>query len=212
MAEARGIAAADALKAMSEGEIAALIFTPGLSTAASISEVSGRGVGMDVVRSTIERLGGQVEIASRTGEGTRVLFRLPFTVMMSHIMTFETGGQMFGIPIEVLVETVRVPRERILRVGTAAALVLRERTVPMLDLADSLGVPGEARNTRQANLVVTAIAGQLVALEVDRFGEQLDVMLKPVEGLLASLRGIAGTTLLGDGRVLIVLDVWDFLQ
>jgi two-component system chemotaxis sensor kinase CheA len=212
MAEARGIASLDALSAMTEDEIIGLIFTPGLSTAPVVSEVSGRGVGMDVVRSTIERLGGRVEVVSRAGEGTRVLLRVPFTVMMSRVLTIEAGGQMFGVPMELVIETIRLPRERIVQVGAAAAFVLKERTVPLFNLADAVGFRDESREGRQANVVITEIAGQLAALEVDRFGEHLDVMLKPMDGLLAGLRGIAGTTLLGDGRVLIVLDMLDLLQ
>lgn len=212
MAEARGVASPDALAAMTEAEIATLIFTPGLSTAAAVSEVSGRGVGMDAVRSRIERLGGRVEVISRAGEGTRVLLRVPFTVMMSRVMTLETGGQVFGVPMDFVVETLRLPRERIAQVGAAAAFVLREQTVPLFNLADALGFSDEAREARLANVLVTQIAGQLAALEVERFGEHLDVMLKPMDGLLGGLRGIAGTTLLGDGRVLIVLDMLDLLK
>src|SRR5205814_218497 len=99
-------------------------------------------------------------------------------------------------PMEVVVETVRLPRERIVQVGAAEAFVLRERTIPLVNLADALGLPGDVRKAPQANVVITATAGHLVALEVDRFGEHLDVMLKPMDGLLAGLRGIAGTTLL----------------
>ena len=166
---------------------------------------------MDVVRSAIARLGGQVEVASRPGEGTRITLRVPFAVMMSRVMTIEAGGQIFGLPLEAVVETVRLPRERILQVGAAEAFVVRERTVPLVNLSAALGLPLEARS-RQANMVIITVAGQLAALEVDRFGEQLDVMMKPLEGLLAGLPGIAGTTLLGDGRVLIVLDVQDLFQ
>jgi two-component system chemotaxis sensor kinase CheA len=186
MAEARGIASLDALAAMTEDEIIGLIFTPGLSTAPVVSEVSGRGVGMNVVRSTIERLGGRVEVVSRAGEGTRVLLRVPFTVMMSRVLTIEAGGQMFGVPMELVIETVRLPRERIVQVGAAAAFVLKERTVPLFNLADALGFRDGSREGRQANVVITEIAGQLAALEVDRFGEHLDVMLKPMDGLLAA--------------------------
>ena len=163
------------------------------------------------MRSAIARVGGQVEVASRPGEGTRITLRVPFTVMMSRVMTIEAGGQIFGLPIEVVVETVRMPREGILQVGAAEAFVVRERTVPMINLSEAIGFPVQTRG-RQANMVITTVAGQLAALEVDRFGEQLDVMLKPVEGLLTGLPGIAGTTLLGDGRVLIVLDVQELFQ
>ena len=102
IAAAEGIAAPEQLAAMTEEEITGLIFTPGLSTAAAISEVSGRGVGMDAVRSAIARLGGRVEIASRPGEGTRVRFQVPFAVIMSRVLTLEAGGQVFGVPVDVL--------------------------------------------------------------------------------------------------------------
>lgn len=212
LAEASGIASPDALAGMSETEIIGLIFAPGLSTSTTVSKLSGRGVGMDVVRSTVERLGGRVEVASRAGGGTRVSLRVPFAVMISRVMTLDAGGQVFGVPMEAVVETVRVPRERIMRVGVAEAFVLRESTMPLVNLAGVLGLRDQLREAPQANLVVTATEGQLAALEVDSFGEHMEVMLNPLEGLLAGVRGVAGTTLLGDGRVLIVLDMQDLLQ
>ena len=211
VARARGAASADALAAMSEDELVGLIFEPGFSTAAAVSDVSGRGVGMDAVRSTVERLGGRVGIASRPGEGVRITFTLPFTVMMSRIMTVEAGGQMFGIPFETVIETVRVPRSDIWRIGSAKAFVLRDRTVPLITLTELLDLKSGDEAAEAANIVVTAVAGELGAVEVDRFGEPLDVMLTPIDGLLAGLPGVAGTTLLGNGRVLIVLDMQDLL-
>jgi two-component system chemotaxis sensor kinase CheA len=167
---------------------------------------------MDAVRSAVARLGGQVEVETRPGAGTRVLFRVPFTVLMSQVLTLEAGGQVFGIPMEIVVETVRLSHDRIVRVGAAEAFVLRDRTIPLINLPDALGLPREPLDDSCANLVIVAANGQLAALEVDRFGDHLEVMLKPKDALLAGLRGIAGTTLLGDGRVLIVLDVKDLLQ
>jgi two-component system, chemotaxis family, sensor kinase CheA len=167
---------------------------------------------MDAVRSAIARLGGQVEVESRPGAGTRVRFRVPFTVLMSRVLTLEAGGQVFGVPMEIVVETVRLPRERIVPVGAAQAFVLRDRTIPLISLPDALGLPREPLEEAYANVVITAVAGQVAALEVDRFGDHLEVMLKPIDGLLAGLRGIVGTTLLGDGRVLIVLDMPELLQ
>jgi two-component system, chemotaxis family, sensor kinase CheA len=210
-AEDRGVAAPAAIAAMTDGEVNQLIFAPGLSTAASVSDVSGRGVGMDAVRSAIARLGGQVEIETRPGAGTRVRFRVPFTVLMSRVLTVEACGQVFGIPMEIVVETLRLPRDRIMRVGAAEAFVLRERTIPLINLADALGLRRDPLDASQAQVVITSAAGQFAALGVDCFGDHLEVMLRPVEGLLAGYPGIAGTTLLGDGRVLIVLDIPELL-
>ncbi len=201
-----GLATPDALAAMADRDVAKLIFAPGFSTTATVTDLSGRGVGMDAVRAAIARLGGQVEISTAAGTGTTIRFILPFTVMISQVMTVDAGGQVFGIPFDAVVESVRLPRSSISRVGAADIFVLRDRTVPLIDLAATLDlVP--APKSAEANIVVTTVAGQFGALEVERFGERLEVMLKPMEGLLAGTHGVAGTTLLGDGRVLIVLDL-----
>lgn len=207
----RGIASPDALAAMSDAEVTELIFAPGFSTATEVTTVSGRGVGMDAVRSTVERLGGRVTVESRRGEGALVRFTLPFTVMMTRVMTVEAGGQTFGIPLESVLETVRVPRQAIMAVGGARAFVLRDRTVPLIDLRHMLGKVGES-SAGPADVVVATASAQIGGLEVDRLGERMDVMLKPLDGLLAGTPGIAGATLLGDGRVLLVLDLQELLR
>ena len=206
VAHQRGVAPEAAIAAMSDEEAISLIFSPGFSTANQVTDLSGRGVGMDVVRTTIERLGGRVSISSEPQRGTTVRFTLPFTVMMTQVLTVEAAGQVFGVPLEAVVETVRVGRNAISPVGAARAMVLRGRTLPVIDLAQALG--DQARPSEgDANVLIVAVAGQLGGLEVDRLGERMDVMLKPPEGLLAGIPGIDGTTLLGDGRVLVVLDL-----
>jgi two-component system chemotaxis sensor kinase CheA len=212
VAAERGLMTADALAAISDEDVMELIFAPGFSTAAKVTDLSGRGVGMDAVRAAIERMGGRVSIRSRKGEGTTIRFVLPFTVMMTRVMTVETGGQVFGVPFEAVLETLQLPQETISAIGGAEAFVLRGRTVPLVSLDRLLGLPQVAARPSVTKAVVTAAGGSLNALEVDGFGERLDVMLKPTDGLLAGMRGVAGTTLLGDGRVLIVLDLLDLLQ
>ncbi len=205
-ARMRNVAPEATIAAMSDEEAIGLIFAPGFSTASHVTDLSGRGVGMDIVRITIERLGGRVFVMSQPHRGTTVRFILPFTVMMTQVLTVEAAGQVFGVPLEAVVETVRVGRSAISPVGRARAMVLRGRTLPVIDLAQALG--DQARPSEgDANVLIVAVAGQLGGLEVDRLGERMDVMLKPPEGLLAGIPGIDGTTLLGDGRVLIVLDL-----
>jgi two-component system chemotaxis sensor kinase CheA len=208
----RGVATAEDLAGMSDQAVTDLIFAPGFSTAEAVSSLSGRGVGMDAVRSAVERMGGRVTVTSRPGQGTTVRFLLPFTVMMTGLMTVEAGGQVFGIPMEAVVETVRLERERIVPVGAARAFVLRGRTIPLVDLAEILGNRAPGTPSGEANVVIAEAGGQLGGLEVDRLGERMDVMLKPMQGLLAGTPGVAGTTLLGDGRVLIVLDLHELLR
>jgi two-component system chemotaxis sensor kinase CheA len=211
VAAERGVMTAEALAAVSDDDVIELIFAPGFSTAATVTDLSGRGVGMDAVRSTVERLGGRVSVRSRQGEGTTVRFILPFTVMMTRVMIVEAAGQVFGVPFEAIVETLQIARDDISAIGAAEAFVLRSRTVPLVSLARTLGLPGEPGRSPLVKAVITAVGGQMSALEVDGFGERLDVMLKPMDGLLSGMHGVAGTTLLGDGRVLIVLDLQELL-
>lgn len=210
-AVARGLVAREIAAEMAEAGIIRLIFAPGFSTASQVTGLSGRGVGMDSVKNAVERIGGAVDVESHAGRGTIVRLSLPFTVMMTRVMTVEAAGQVFGLPLDAVVETAMVPRHHVVAVGAGRAFVLRDRTVPLIDLAGSLGLPGTPRSG-EARVVVTSAAGQIGGIEVDRLGERMDVMLKPMDGLLSGMRGVAGTTLLGDGRVLIVLDVQELFQ
>ena len=212
VALARQLAEPEALAALGDAEVVDLIFEPGLSTADRVTDVSGRGVGMDAVRTAVHRLGGRTSIESEAGRGTTVRFTLPFSVMMTRVMVVVAAGQSFGVPLDAVVETLRVEADRIVRVGAAHAVVLRNRTVPVVPLAEALGLPCDDVGTSQATLVVTARSGSYGALRVDGIGERLEVMLKPLEGLLAGMHGLAGSTLLGDGSVLLILDLGELLQ
>ena len=211
VAAERGLSPPDAISAMSDEAVMDLIFLPGFSTAADVTDLSGRGVGMDAVRASIERLGGRVGLETRRAVGSIVRFFLPFSVMMTRVMTVEAGGQMFGIPLDAVVETVRVRREQIQPVGQGHAFVLRDQTVPLVALGPTLGW-AKAESAADATVVVTSSGGLLGGLEVDRLGGRMDVMLKPLEGLLSGIPEIAGTTVLGDGSVLLVLDVKEVLR
>ena len=168
---------------------------------------------MDSVRTAIERLGGKVILESQPGTGTKVGLVLPFSLMMTRLMTVEVAGQAFGLSLDNVVETTIVLRDRIVPIGAGKAFVLRDRTVPLIDLADTLGILRPDRQGQsEAKVVIAAAGGQIGAIEVDRLGERMDVMLTPMEGLLNGMKGVSGTTLLGDGRVLIVLDVQEILS
>jgi two-component system, chemotaxis family, sensor kinase CheA len=202
----RRIASVDTLAAMTEVEAANLIFAPGFSTAATVTDLSGRGVGMDSVKAAVERLGGRVVLLTRPGTGTTISLILPFSLMMTPVMTVEVAGQAFGLPLDAVLETTIVERNLVVPIGSGHAVVLRNRTVPLVDLADMLGISRGPSDRSHAKIVVMSIGTQIAGLEVDRLGERMDIMLKPMDGLLAGVKGIAGTTLLGDGRVLIVLN------
>ena len=211
VAVTRGLITEEQVLTLTEAETLDLVFAPGFSTASSVTAISGRGVGMDAVRRAVERVGGRVSIASVAGRGTTVKLSLPFSVMMTHVMTVEAGGQMFGLPLEAILETIRVPQAAISKVGAAPVVVLRNRALPVIDLATVLGVEPLADDDG-ATLVVAVGNGECGAFRVDRIVERLDLILKPLEGLLAGTPGIIGTTLLGDGRVLLVLDIAEMLK
>ena len=208
----RDIIPEDLVAAMSDQEATNMIFEPGFSTARVVTGLSGRGVGMDAVRTSVSRLGGQVSVESRAGHGTTVRFTLPFSVMMTRVMVVRAEEQSFGIPLDAVVETLRIDADRIAPIGAAHAVVLRNRTLPVVALAGALGLTQDGRPTAEATLVVTKINGLYGALRVDRIGERMEVMLKPLDGLLAGMRGVAGSTLLGDGSVLLVLDLGELFQ
>ena len=206
LARARGVVTGEVLTAMTDAEAIDLVFAAGFSTASAVTGLSGRGVGMDSVRTAVERLGGTVTLESQPGTGTTVALMLPFSLMMTRVMTVEVAGQAFGLPLDSVLETAIIARDLIAPIGAGRAFVLRDRTVPLIDLAATLGISRDVSDQGHARIVVVSAAGQIGGLEVDRLGERMDVMLTPMDGLLGGMRGVAGTTLLGDGRVLIVLD------
>jgi len=191
---------------MSDGDIIRLIFLPGFSTSRQVTDLSGRGVGMDSVRAAVERLGGKIEIESRWGSGTTVRLVLPFSIVMTRVLTVECGGQVFGLPVEAIVETLRVKRDIIHPIGAGSAFVFRGKTVNLSQLTSILGNDLLGGKSAEATIVVAWVGGELNGFEVEKIGTTSDVMLMPPEGLLRDVDRIAGTTILGDGRILIVLE------
>ena len=184
-----------------------LVFAPGFSTAEVLTDLSGRGVGMDVVRKNINALGGQVEIRSRAGEGTTVSIRLPLTMAILDGMTVAVGGEVFILPLNVVVESLQPAADHIKTVaGDSRLLRVREDYVPLLDLATQYGLPA-TRTEAQPIAVVVESQGQRLALEVDELLGQQQVVVKNLERNYRRIAGVAGATILGDGRVALIVDV-----
>jgi two-component system, chemotaxis family, sensor kinase CheA len=203
----------DELDGLTDEQVVDLVFSAGFSTASAVSDISGRGIGMDVVRTAIEQMGGRVTLESKIGAGTTARLDLPMTIAMSRIMVIETGGQLFGISMDAVSETVRVTPDRISRIKNNDGFVLRDRVVPIASLAARMKLPEQKRDrTAERLLMVVEAAGKIAAFEIDAVKDRLDVVLKPMQGLLEGVRGFAGTTLLGNGQVLLVLDVKEMLQ
>ena len=210
-AVAKGLLTPDAAAALSDADAVRLVFAPGFSTAGAVSDLSGRGVGMDAVRAAAERAGGRVEIASTPGTGTRVRLSLPLTLSITRVVVVEAAGALYGIPVALVGGIQRVPRAAIRAVKRAESVVLRDRVVPLVRLRRLLGQPEDDR-ARAADCVVVAELGDgPVAVAVDDVGERADVVLRPMTGVLRSLRGYAGTAALGDGRLILVLDLRELL-
>jgi two-component system, chemotaxis family, sensor kinase CheA len=202
----------DDLAALTGEQVVELIFAPGFSTTSEVSDISGRGIGMDIVRSAVEQMGGRVSLQSKVGIGTTVQIDLPTTIAMSRIMVVETAGQLFGISMDAVSETVRVTPDRISQIKNNNGFLFRDRVVPIIGLAELMKLPAQTKDSAVAKLLVVMEAtGKIAALEIDAIHDRLDVVLKPMQGLLAGARGYAGTTLLGSGQVLLVLDIKELL-
>ncbi|MEO6380218.1 MAG: chemotaxis protein CheA [Caulobacteraceae bacterium] len=211
-ARRKGLMSDDALAGLDDAQAIDLIFLPGFSTTEAVSELSGRGVGMDAVRAAVGRLGGHVYLAGTLGLGATVTLSLPLTMVMSRIVLVGAGGERFGVLMEDLVETVQVAADRIVPVRHGRAFILREKTTPLLDLTDllSLPVPGEVVGDRK--VLVVRSRGDPVGVAVDSIFERLEVALRPMTGLLAKAPGMLGTTLMGDGQVVMVLDLSELVE
>jgi two-component system chemotaxis sensor kinase CheA len=207
-AHEKGIIDEARLERISDQEAVNLVFAAGFSTAEAVSDLSGRGVGMDVVRNAIDKVGGTVELKSQVGRGTTLRLSLPLSMAVTNVMILESDRQVFGVPMELVVETVRVPLSAVRTVKRQKTTVLRERIVPLVALNDLLAIPAAPRVNTEDELavLVVKVGNEQVGLLVDEFREVVDVILKPLPGELAKLSQYAGTALLGDGTVLMVLN------
>ncbi len=195
-------------EAMSDGEVYQLIFAPGFSTAEQVTDVSGRGVGMDVVKKNIQALGGSVELSSTPGRGATVLIRLPLTLAILDGMSVGVGEDVFIFPLSSVVESLQPLPEQIKRVAQAGTVVrVRNEYLPLVDLREWFGLPGALRASHEAIVVIVESEGRKVAVQIDELVGQQQVVIKSLEANYRRVRGISGATILGDGRVSLILDV-----
>ncbi|WP_396615750.1 chemotaxis protein CheW [Lysobacter soli] len=192
-----------------------LVFHPGFSTAEQLTDLSGRGVGMDVVKKNIAALGGQVEIRSKKGTGTTVSIRLPLTLAILDGMTVAVGGEVFILPLNSVIESLQPAAGDIRTIaGEARVLRVREDYLPLVDLAAQYGLSGAQPGTHASNgiAVVVEADGQRLSLEVDELLGQQQVVVKNLEANYRRVQGISGATILGDGRVALIVDVGGLVQ
>jgi two-component system chemotaxis sensor kinase CheA len=204
-ARERGLAVSDA---MSDQEVWALIFEAGFSTAEQVTDVSGRGVGMDVVKRNIAALGGRIDIESMTGVGTRMTVRLPLTLAILDGMSVRVGEETFILPLNTIIESVQPERGMLRTMGrTRQLLQVRGEYLPLVALADVFGIRADAAQTEQGIVVVVESEGTQAALFVDALVGQQQVVIKSLEANYRRVPGVSGATILGDGHVAMILDV-----
>ena len=202
----RGIVAADAI--LTDEEVDNLIFAPGFSTAATVSNISGRGVGMDVVRKNVQALGGRIGINSSLGTGSSFALSLPLTLAVLDGMIVTVGDQTFVVPLGHIVESLRPSDAGVKVLGpTASLLDVRGSYVPVHRVAEQLGIEGAQRDPTQAVLIVVESDTGQAVLMVDSIQDQRQVVVKSLEANYEAIPGLAGATILGDGRVALILDV-----
>src|SRR4051794_19077105 len=196
---------------MSEEQVRRFIFRAGFSTAEQVSSVSGRGVGMDVVRTNIERIGGSIELTSEVGCGTTFTIKIPLTLAIVSVLIVGVGGQRFGVPQLGVVELVRAARgtdHRIEVVDGAPILRLRNEVLPLVSLGGALDLPCDPPSAdRPADVVVVRAGSRCAGLLVDRVFDTEEIVVKPLAPILRPIRVLSGNAILGDGGIITILDL-----
>ena len=205
---AAGILSPDRADLLSAAERLELVFAPGLSTAGEVTAISGRGVGMDVVRANVERIGGLVDLDSRAGDGVRLRIRVPLTLTIIPALTVSAGGQIFAIPRSAIDEILRAGGDavRLDRVGDADIATVRGRRMPLVGLPGLLGVDPARPEAERKIILLRPAGGDVYALSVDAVHDHEELVVKPAAPAVMSAGIYAGTTLNDDGRPILVLD------
>ncbi len=207
-ARAAGLLTAEQAEKLSAAQKTALVFAAGLSTAGEVTAISGRGVGMDVVRANIERIGGVVDIDSRAAQGVRLAIRVPLTLTIIPALTVSVNGQCFAIPRSAIDEILRIGggAVRIDAVGEAEVATVRGRRVPLIWLAELLGVDSHVVRDEQKLILLKPAGGEVYALAVDSVHDHEELVVKPAAPAVMAAGLYAGTTLADDGRPILLLD------
>ncbi len=203
---ASGIVPADLAEDLAPEQLAALVFQPGVSTAESISELSGRGVGMDAVRATIESLGGQVEIATQRGRGTTITMVVPITAAVQRVLLLGVAGETVAIPVAKVERIIEVEARAIERSGNEAFTLVEDDPVAVFPLAEYLCLPPSEPRAQEV-LILAEVRGELMAINIDRVVGHQQIYVKPIPELLSGVRPLAGLTILGNGLPIFLLDL-----
>ena len=203
----KGLVSAERARLSTPREILDFIFLPGFSTVEKVTDLSGRGVGMDVVRSNLKRMNGTIELDSQLGQGTTIFLRLPLTLAILPVLLVQVADEIYGLPLRSVVETTQIRKDEVHRVEGIEVLRLRGKVLPLLRLAGMFATKLLAGvELTGEKVVILAVGDKRIALLVDHLMGQESTVIKPLGSYLHNCSSIAGATISGDGRVRLVLD------
>jgi len=197
---------------MSRNQLLNLIFLPGFSTARQVTEISGRGVGMDIVKSNIAKINGNIMLESEVDKGTKMTIRLPLSLAVSHGLIVEASGETYIIPLEHIVETVKINRKNIHKYKGKSFTYLRGEVIRIEWLSKIFLTSGTDTEREELNAVILSNGAENFAIVVDKLKNEQEFVIKTLEGHLASIPGISGSTLLGNGQIVLIVNPVDILQ
>jgi two-component system, chemotaxis family, sensor kinase CheA len=198
---------------MSDDEAINLIFASGLSTANQVSDVSGRGVGMDIVRNNIQKLSGSIQVETRIGKGSKFEIILPLTLAIVPTLLVNVNDQVFAIPLVSVMETIKISRNEIKTVNNSPVFVLRDKVLPLASLSRIFNIPSKAQAEQNEWYVVVVVSGRTqIGLLVDSLLGQEEVVVKSLGPLFGEVEGVASAAILGDGKVILIMDVHDVIK
>lgn len=207
----KGLVSEAELATMEHREILNLIFLPGFSTAEQVTDVSGRGVGMDVVRTNIRKINGSVDLESEPGKGSQIIIKLPLTIAIIQALMVEVERSIFAIPLSTVIEAVRISRSDIKTINGREVLHLRDRVLPLIRLAQEFDIPTDADRER-FYVVVAALGDRRIGVVVDELRSQEEVVIKSIWDYLETVKGVSGATITGEGKVVLILDTSELVQ
>lgn len=203
----KGFITAEAAAKMNDSEAIDLIFASGMSTAEKTTDVSGRGVGMDIVRTNIERLNGNVSLDTQLNSGTVFTLKLPLTVAVFQGLVVTVSGSSFIVPLVSVIETIKVRKEDIKTIRMKEVMVLRDNIVPLMRMSKVIGTKKEMSERKEEYVLVVKAGDRVAGIVVEELKEQMEFVIKSLGKYLGELKGISGATILGDGEVALILDI-----
>lgn len=202
-----GLASKDTINTLSKKDIINYLFRPSFSTAEKVTDISGRGVGLDVVKTKIEALGGVIEVETEHGKGSKFIIRLPLTLAIIQALLVLIGEEKFAIPLSSIREIINIDLKDIKMVQKQEVIVLRNNVIPIIRLGEVLDVPDTQTDSSQVTVVVVRKGEKLSGFVVDNLIGQQEIVIKSLGRLLVGIKSIAGATILGDGQVALIIDV-----